>query len=151
MREEFAKLVSVGKLRPNQVEPLAILATSGYCTHRSWGFGKITTIDTISAKIAIDFPGKPGHGMDLGFAADSLKPIDSSHIMAKKHSDLAGLRQTAALHHLDLIKMVLESFGGRATIDQIQHILVPEVITEDWKKWWEAARKELKKDGVVGP
>lgn len=147
MREEFAKLVSVGKIRSNQVEPLALLATSGYCTHRSWGFGKITTIDTISAKITIDFPGKPGHGMDLGFAADSLKPIDSSHIMAKKHSDLAGLRQTAALHHLDLIKMVLESFSGRATIDQIQQILVPEVITEDWKKWWEAARKELKKDG----
>ena len=147
MREEFSKLVSVGKIRPNQVEPLVLLVNSGYCTHRSWGFGKITTVDTISAKVSIDFPSKPGHGMDLGFAADSLKPIDSSHIMAKKHSDLAGLRKTAALHHLDLIKMVLQSFEGRATIEQIQQILVPDVITEDWKKWWEAARKELKKDG----
>jgi len=53
----------------------------------------------------------------------------------------------AALHHLDLIKLVVESFGGRATIDQIQQVLVPDVIRDDWKKWWEAAKRELKKDG----
>jgi transcription elongation factor GreA len=26
-------------------------------------------------------------------------------------------------------------------------VLVPDVIADDWKKWWEAAKKELKKDG----
>src|SRR5205807_1518834 len=25
--------------------------------------------------------------------------------------------------------------------------LVPDVIRDDWKKWWEAAKRELKKDG----
>jgi len=34
-----------------------------------------------------------------------------------------------------------------ATVDQIQEVLVPDVIGEDWKKWWEVARRELKKDG----
>ena len=24
---------------------------------------------------------------------------------------------------------------------------MPDVIRDDWKKWWEAARRELKKDG----
>jgi len=48
---------------------------------------------------------------------------------------------------LDLIKLVLESYGGRATPEQLQQVLVPDVITEDWKKWWETARRELKKDG----
>jgi transcription elongation GreA/GreB family factor len=85
--------------------------------------------------------------MDLGFAAESLKPIGTNHILARKASDLEGLRQMAALHHLDLIKLVVESFGGRATIDQIQQVLVPDVIRDDWKKWWEAAKRELKKDG----
>ncbi|HEY6229157.1 MAG TPA: GreA/GreB family elongation factor, partial [Verrucomicrobiae bacterium] len=28
-----------------------------------------------------------------------------------------------------------------------QAVLVPDVIADDWKKWWEAAKKELKKDG----
>ena len=31
--------------------------------------------------------------------------------------------------------------------DQIQQVLVPDVIRDDWKKWWEAAKRELKKDG----
>jgi transcription elongation GreA/GreB family factor len=32
-------------------------------------------------------------------------------------------------------------------VDQIQAVLVPDVIKDDWKKWWEAAKRELKKDG----
>jgi transcription elongation GreA/GreB family factor len=53
----------------------------------------------------------------------------------------------AALNHLELIKVVLKSYGGHATVDQIQAVLVPDVIKDDWKKWWEAAKRELKKDG----
>ncbi|MEI7733360.1 MAG: GreA/GreB family elongation factor [Verrucomicrobiota bacterium] len=147
MRDEFDKLAAQGKISPKQIEALVALATSGFCHHRSWGFGQITTIDTVFARFLIDFPNRPSHQMDLGFAADSLKPIPKDHILARKASDLDGLRQMAALHHLDLIKLVLNSFGGKATVDQIQQSLVPDVIRDDWKKWWEAARTEMKKDG----
>src|SRR4051812_35420660 len=147
MREEFEKLVGAGKISRQHMEPLIQLATGGYCMHRSWGFGKITTVDTVFCRFTIDFQNKAGHTMDLGFAAESLKPIPADHILARKASDLQGLRQMAALHHLDLIKLVLQSYGGRATVDQIQAVLVPDVIADDWKKWWEAAKKELKKDG----
>ena len=147
MKEEFEKLVAAGKLTKHQVEPLVTLTESRYCMHRSWGFGKITTIDTVFARFVIDFPSKAGHEMDLSFAADSLKPIPSEHILSRKLADLESLRQMAALHHLDLIKLVLKSYDGRATVDQIQQALVPDVITSDWKKWWEAAKRELKKDG----
>ena len=147
MREEFEKLVGAGKVAKQHMEALILLATGGYCIHRSWGFGKITTVDTVFCRFTIDFPTKAGHTMDLGFAAESLKPIPADHILARKASDLQGLRQMAALHHLDLIKVVLQSYGGKATVDQIQAVLVPDVIAEDWKKWWEAAKKELKKDG----
>jgi transcription elongation GreA/GreB family factor/transcription elongation factor GreA-like protein len=147
MKEEFEKLVATGKLTKQQVEPLVALTESRYCMHRSWGFGKITTVDTVFARFVIDFPSKAGHTMDLAFAADSLKPIPPDHILARKLSDIESLRQMAALHHLDLIKLVLQSYGGRATIDQIEKALVPDVITSDWKKWWEAAKRELKKDG----
>src|SRR5262249_17978544 len=37
--------------------------------------------------------------------------------------------------------------GGRAPLEQIQQVLVPDVIADDWKKWWEVAKHELKKDG----
>src|SRR6478609_7371506 len=147
MREEFEKLVSAGKLNKQHIEALVLLTKSGYCFHRSWGFGKITTVDTVFSRFTIDFQTKTGHAMDLSFAAESLKPIDPNHILARKVSDLEGLRQMAALHHLDLIKVVLQSYGGRASVDQIQQVLVPDVIRDDWKKWWEVAKRELKKDG----
>src|SRR5687767_4874018 len=147
MKEEFEKLVAAGKIGRQHVEALVQLTKTGYCLHRSWGFGKITTIDTVFARFIIDFQNKQGHTMDLGFAAESLKPISPTHILARKAADLEGLRQMAALHHLDLIKLVVQSYGGRATIEQIQQVLVPDVIRDDWKKWWEVAKRELKKDG----
>jgi len=147
MREEFEKLVAAGKINRQHIDPLVVLAENGFCLHRSWGFGRIRQVDLVFARLQIDFQGKPNHSMDLAFGAESLKPIPRDHILARKADDLAGLRQMAALHHLDLIKLVLQSYGGRATLDQIQHVLVPDVITEDWKKWWDAARHELRKDG----
>jgi len=147
MKEEFEKLAAAGKLTRPQVEALVALTESGYCFHRSWGFGKIVSMDPVFARCVIDFQSKPGHAMDLTFAAESLKPISKDHIYARKAADLESLRQMAALHHLDLIKLVLQSFGGRATLDLIQRVLMPDVIEDDWKKWWEAAKRELKKDG----
>src|SRR5438477_3073242 len=147
MREEFEKLAAAGKIEGRHVEPLVQLTTSGYCMHRSWGFGRIKTVDTVFARFTIDFPNKPGHAMDLAFAAESLKPISQDHILARKISDLENLCQMAATNHLELVKLVLNSYGGKATVDQIQQVLVPDVIRDDWKKWWEAAKRELKKDG----
>src|SRR5215467_4551096 len=147
MREEFEKMAAAGKLDRRHIDALVELTNSGFCMHRSWGFGRIRTVDTVFARFTIDFPNKPGHTMDLAFAAESLKPIGKDHILARKASDLENLRQLAATNHLELVKLVLNSYGGKATTDQIQQALVPEVIRDDWKKWWEAAKRELKKDG----
>ena len=147
MKEEFEKMASAGKLERQHIEALVQLTNSGFCMHRSWGFGRIKTVDTVFARFTIDFPNKTGHTMDLTFAAESLKPIDKDHILARKAADLESLRQMAATNHLELVRLVLNSFGGKATVDQIQHVLVPDVIRDDCKKWWEAAKRELKKDG----
>jgi transcription elongation factor GreA-like protein len=146
MKAEFEKLAASGKIEGRHIEPLTHLAEAGYCTHKSWGFGRIKTVDTVFAKFTIDFPGKPGHAMDLTFAAESLKPVPKEHILARKTTDLNAVRHLAA-HHLDLIKLVLNSYGGKATADQIQAVLTPDVITDDYKKWWETAKREMKKDG----
>jgi transcription elongation GreA/GreB family factor len=140
-------MASAGKLERHYIEALVQLTNSGFCMHRSWGFGRIKTVDTVFSRFTIDFPNKAGHTMDLAFAAESLKPIPKDHILARKAADIEALRQLAATNHLELVKLVLNSFGGHATADQIQQVLVPDVIRDDWKKWWEAAKRELKKDG----
>ena len=147
MKEEFEKMASAGKLERQHIEALVQLTESGFCMHRSWGFGRIRTVDTVFARFTIDFPNKAGHTMDLAFAAQSLKPIPKQHILARKAADLDTLRQMAATQHLELVKLVLNSFDGKANVDQIHDLLVPDVIRDDWKKWWEAVKRELKKDG----
>ncbi len=147
MREELESLVSTGKIERRHVDPLLTLIQCGFCEHRGWGFGRIRQVDPVFGRFTIDFTNKPGHSMDLAFAAELLKAIPRDHILARKAEDLAGLRQMAALHHLDVIKLVLRSFGGKATVDQLQRALVPDVIATDWRKWWEAARQEMKRDG----
>ena len=147
MREEFEKLAVAGKIEGRHIEPLVQLATTGFCIHRSWGFGCIRTMDPVFARFTIDFVNKPGHTMDLGFATETLKPIPKEHIFARKATDPEALRQLAVANRLELIKIVLLSFEGRATVEQIQQILVPDIIHEDWRKWWESARRELKQSG----
>ena len=147
MKEDIEQLVAAGTISARHVAPLVSLVAAGYCQHRSWGFGRIRTVDGAAGKLIVDFNQKPGHQLELQFAADSLKPISKDHILARKHADIEGLRKMAALHHLEVVKIVLMSYGGKATVDQVQQVLVPDVIQSDWKKWWESARSELKKDG----
>ncbi len=147
MRDELERLVAIQKLERRHVEPLLALERAGYCVHRAWGCGRITGIDPVMGRLTIDFAGKPGHGMDLAFAAESLKPVPAQHILVRKLTDLPALREMAATQPLELLRIVLQSFQGRATLDQVQQVLVPDVIRDDWKKWWEGAKRVLKKDG----
>jgi transcription elongation GreA/GreB family factor len=146
MKEEMEQLVAAGKIQARHVGALSALLEAGFCQHKSWGFGKVKALDGIAGRLLIDFQIKAGHGMDLAFATETLKAISKDHILARKATDLKGLQQMAALHHLDVVKLVLDSNGGRATISTIQETL-KDVIPSDWKKWWEVARAEMKKDG----
>jgi transcription elongation GreA/GreB family factor len=147
MREQLETLVSAGKISRQDVEPLLKLMECGFCQHRGWGFGRIKELDPVFSRVVIDFADKPNHGMDLAFAVRTLEPIPKDHILARKAEDLAGLKELAAREHKEVIKLVVLSYGGKATLEQIQNVLVPDVIESDWKKWWEVARRELKCDG----
>lgn len=147
MREQLEKLVTAGKLRRSNLEGLVQLAENGFCLHRNWGVGKILSIDTVFARIIIDFKDHKGHSMDLNFAVNVLKPISRDHILAQKLTNVDNLKQLAATNHLELVKLVLKSLGNKATVAQIQHILVPDIIPDDWKKWWETVKMEIKNDG----
>ena len=148
MKEEFEKLANTGKIRPDDVEALVQMATEGFCMHKSWGFGQIKTIDVVLGKMTVDFVGRVGHSIDLAFAPRILTPIAKEHIEARKATDMDGLKQMAALHHDEVIKVIVDSYGNLATTDKVKEALVPDVIdADDYKKWWETARREMKKGG----
>ena len=128
MREEFEKMAAAGKIERRHIEPLVQLATSGFCMHRSWGFGRIKTVDPVFARFTIDFPDKTGHTMDLAFAAESLKPIPrTTSSPARPRTSRARARWPPPTTS-NSSSSSCNSYGGKATADQIQQVLVPDVI-----------------------
>jgi len=148
MHPEIQKAVDAGKLTPAAGQTLAQLQPGTYVVHKSWGFGQVGGIDFLVSQITIDFKAKKGHTMQLQYAAESLLAIDSEHILAQKAADLASVKARAKADPVGLTRAILTSFGGRATQDQIAQALIGDVFSEaEFKKWWEATKKALKKDG----
>lgn len=148
MSSDIQKAVEAGKLTPKQGIALEKLEPGAYVAHKSWGFGQIDAIDFLVGQITINFKGKRAHPMQLSYAADSLQPIAADHILARKASNLVGVKKQAKDEPVPFMRSVLQNYGGHMTQDQIAQALVPEVFAEtEFKKWWDNAKKALKKDG----
>ncbi|HUI08077.1 MAG TPA: GreA/GreB family elongation factor [Verrucomicrobiae bacterium] len=130
-----------------RVEALLALQPEAFCQHKSWGFGRVKSFDTTLGQIVVSFAHNPSHTMQLGYAAESLVPVSPEHIEARKAIDLDSLKRLAADDPLGLLRVVLVSHNRAATAERIEATLSGSVVAADqWKKWWENARKLLKKD-----
>src|SRR5256886_8979758 len=148
MDPELQKLVESGKLTAKGAEQLEKLKPGTFCLHRSWGFGRVAEWNLLLNQIAIDFTGKKGHGMQLQYAAYNLVPIPAEHFLARKATDLDSIKKLAKQDPVAVVRNVIESSGGKATVSQISEWLIGDVFDEaGWKRWWESAKKLLKKDG----
>ncbi len=148
MSSEIQKVVESGKLTQAQGAALERLTPGSYVLHKSWGFGQIDSIDFLLNQMTIHFKGKRGHTMQLQYAADSLQAIAPDHILAQKAADLEGVRSRAKDNPVAFMQRVLQSYGGKSTPDQVSQVLVPDVFPEpEFKRWWENAKKLMKKDG----
>ncbi|HEX4140374.1 MAG TPA: GreA/GreB family elongation factor [Candidatus Methylacidiphilales bacterium] len=129
-------------------EKLKKLAPGTYCTHRSWGFGKIKDWDVNAESVVIDFKSKAGHLMQFAYAAESLTPLAPDHVSVQKAEDPAALKKKAHEDPVAVVTDCIRSLGVQATADNIQVLLSPEIIpAAEYKKWWEGAKRALKKNG----
>ncbi len=148
MDAELQKLVESGKLTSKAAEQLDKLKPRTFCLHKSWGFGRVAEWNLLLNQIIIDFSGKKAHPMQLQYAAENLAAIPPEHFLARKASDLAAIKKLAREDPAAVVRNVLESAGGNATVPQIAEWLIGDVFSEtEWKRWWESAKKGLKKDG----
>ena len=148
MDAEIQKAVDAGKLTSQAAKTLEKLTPDSFCFHKSWGFGKIESLNFLVNQITIDFKAKKGHTMQLQYAAESLQPIPPEHILARKANNLAEIKTLAKDNPVELVRIILKSYGGKATQDQIAQSLTGDVFNEtEFKRWWDSAKKELKKDG----
>ena len=147
MQEQVQTLVDAGRLDAKLGEKVSQLEPGVFCLHKSWGPGVIKEWDLFGDKMIIDFEGKPGHGMKLQFAANSLEALDNDHIFAKFVADPESTKQFAIDDPISFAFEVLSSFGGSLFLDhwedRIKGRIVPD---EKYKSWWESAKKKIRSD-----
>jgi len=148
MDAELEKLVEAGKLTARQADQLQELKPGTFCLHKSWGFGRVSEWNLLLNQVLIDFPGKKAHPMQLSYAAENLIVIPPAHFLAKKATDLPGVKELVKKDPIALMRNILESLGGSATVTQISQMMLGDIFTEpEWKRWWDSTKKLLNKEG----
>src|SRR6266571_4320638 len=149
MDAELQKLVESGKLTSKAAGQLEKLRPGTFCLHKSWGFGRVREWNLLLNQIEIDFASKKSHAMQVQYAAENLKPLAPEHFLARKATDLTGIKNLAREDPVALVRNILESLDGKATTQQIGEWLIGDVFTEaEWKRWWETTKKALKASGA---
>ena len=132
---------------PKTQEKLGPLVPGSFCRHRSWGVGKIVAKDDALRSLTIDFRGKKGHPMEFGYAAQSLKSLGNDHLEARILQEPEAVREMAAKQPGEVMKLAIQSLGREANTTRLEEAFVPHLYkAEEWKKFWEAAKRAMKKD-----
>lgn len=128
---------------------LMTLEQGHYCYDKTWGFGVVRRLDPFYKRVEIDFTRKPGHFMSYAYAAETLKHVGADHLLAMKHAQPDELERLAREDPAEVVRIALRSFGPMP-VAILQERLSPEVVDAgDWKRFWDAARKVLKKDNLI--
>ena len=149
METELEKLVESGKPTSKGAEQLEKLKPGTFCLHKSWGFGRVTEWNLLLNQIVIDFAGKKSHPMQVQYAAENLTPLSSEHFLVRKANDVISIKKLATEDPVTVVRNIVESFSGQATVAQISEWLIGDVFSEaEWKRWWETTKKLLKASGA---
>ncbi|MDY6969921.1 MAG: hypothetical protein SVR08_14865, partial [Spirochaetota bacterium] len=120
-----------------------------FVSHRSWGIGKISDIN--SEFILIDFKDKIDHKMSIQMALKSLTPINKDHIVVMEYEDPEILKSIFNNDFRQFFELLIKSYNNEITLSEIKKELIPKYIDlESWPKWWNKKRVELKKDPHFG-
>ncbi|MCR4676519.1 MAG: GreA/GreB family elongation factor [Sphaerochaetaceae bacterium] len=115
-----------------------------FVIHGTWGLGRIKKIEKDEMYIQF-LKKKEPHKMSCNMAFSSLKIVPKQHILVLK----AGATPAQIRDHLMAniewgLRMLLNSFGGEASLKQIKAELVPSVLKDsEWTAWQSLAKKEL--------
>lgn len=134
----------------SRLRHLRSLKTGMLCYNPTWGFGIVEHIDYFYQNVEIDFENKGEHEMAFNYAAEALEILADEHILAIKHNQPAELERLIKDDPAGVVRTTLRSYGP-LSVARLQETMVPSILPDDaaWKKFWAAARSELKNDASV--
>jgi transcription elongation GreA/GreB family factor/23S rRNA pseudoU1915 N3-methylase RlmH len=129
---------------------LASLKPGTQVIDKAWGFGVVKRVDDFYSKAIVDFKGNPSHALSFATVCETTSPAPKDHLFTVWHNDPARIAKMQTEEQGELVKLTLASLGNmpvtrlETTLDKLG--LVPAA---NWKKFWEAARRQLKSDPLV--
>ena len=128
----------------NRLTTLIALKPGAYVNSQSWGFGQVQQIDAFYGKVIIDFMGKKGHAMSLAVAGQNLTVAADDHLMVQYMKNPAKVQE---MKPGELVRLAIKSYGEMSVLRLADRLAETKLVPpENWKKFWDAARRNLKDD-----
>lgn len=120
------------------------------CFNKTWGFGIISRVDPFYQKVEVEFEKKGDHELAFSYAAEALEVLADDHLLAIRHNTPDEFIRLMTENQAEIIRMTLRSYGP-LSLNQIQDRFMPDLLATEaeWKKFWDAARKDLKNDPLI--
>ena len=117
----------------------------------TWGVGTVKRIDGFYKRITVDFRTRKGHQFTYAAACDMLEVAPKDHILVLRETAPADFDALLKDKPGDFLKAVIRSNGSSMTLIRLEDYCVQNgfIKSVNWKKYWDAARVELKKDACV--
>lgn len=128
-------------------EHLVLLCPGNYVSHKSWGVGKIRSIDLLFGKIFIDFPASPNHSIDVNRALSILEPLDEGNFEVMKIEDPLALKKLKQTQPAELIKLMLRESQSLSQ-KRVQTLLEGILDEGEWPSFLDRVKKGSKASGL---
>ena len=133
-----------------RLEKLVSFQQGSLVLSKAWGLGTVKKLDYFYKRITVDFKTKKGHQFTYAAAVDMLESAPEGHVLVLRQADPAAFDAMLKDRPADFIKLVLKSYGDMP-ITRLEDVCAQNgfVKSVNWKKFWEGARAELRKDRLV--
>lgn len=125
------------------------LRPEALCYEKTWGFGTVAELDAYAHQVVVNFEKKKNHHMALAYAAETLALLNDDHLLARRHRDGQAFTDWLDKDPGGVVICALRSFGPMSAA-RLQELMIGLLMSaEAWKKFWDAARKQLKQNPLV--
>ncbi|MDP8245031.1 MAG: GreA/GreB family elongation factor [Candidatus Hinthialibacter antarcticus] len=121
-----------------------------FVRHPDWGVGRVKELDIITRRVKINFQRKRNHRMGLELAQTALDRLSPDDFRVLAVVDKEGLQKLKEENPVELVKIVLKSFGGCLNGKLMKEHMVPAVLADrHWTTWWSNTNSALRKDPYI--
>ena len=133
-----------------RLEKLLSFKEGALVLNPTWGLGKVRRLDYFYRRITVDFKTRKGHQFAYTAATDMLELAPENHILVRCAADPVVVETMIKERPGEFVKEVLKSYGDLPLV-RLEEICVGNgfVKSVNWKKFWETARAELRRDKLV--